>query len=553
MPYTFKALSRVLFLLITISILNACGSSGSGSDKDSEEEITLTGSVLSYQNDDPIANASVNIRYGNQRLTASTNSEGQFSVAAFSTDQRITLNADAEGYAEHAVILTSNRPLADQLTIRLQENSLNLEFDSTLSQNFALDDLVLLNLPENALVDSNGTLFEGTAKVEINVIDPALDSSTMPGDYQVQPENGNSDILESFGALAVTFQSPAGPLNLAAGQQATIRIPVSSLYDISAAPSTMPLYYFDNDSGFWVEEGSATLVEDAETGQPVYVGQVSHFTVWNADQPLNTVELTGCVFDSTGNPLANIQIISDGRDYIGRSSAYTGNNGCYTIQVRINSDLILYFSGNGESYVLEWNSSTLSVPDVTLEASAFSAKLTWGANPYDLDAHFITPAGEVYFSNSSLQQDGFFAMLDVDDTSSFGPEVISSSAFNIPGCYEYYVHNYSGTTAWDLSNAKVNISLDNQHKQFLITQADAQSSDFQDVDKRWSIFTADVDADLNVTINWRNTLVDNTHCESEGGDFEEFALSDEFSASGLANRHLIKKSKSRLQRRFLRN
>ncbi len=553
MPYTFKALSRVLFLLITISILNACGSSGSGSDKDSEEEITLTGSVLSYQNDDPIANASVNIRYGNQRLTASTNSEGQFSVAAFSTDQRITLNADAEGYAEHAVILTSNRPLADQLTIRLQENSLNLEFDSTLSQNFALDDLVLLNLPENALVDSNGTLFEGTAKVEINVIDPALDSSTMPGDYQVQPENGNSDILESFGALAVTFQSSAGPLNLAAGQQATIRIPVSSLYDISAAPSTMPLYYFDNDSGFWVEEGSATLVEDAETGQPVYVGQVSHFTVWNADQPLNTVELTGCVFDSTGNPLANIQIISDGRDYIGRSSAYTGNNGCYTIQVRINSDLILYFSGNGESYVLEWNSSTLSVPDVTLEASAFSAKLTWGANPYDLDAHFITPAGEVYFSNSSLQQDGFFAMLDVDDTSSFGPEVISSSAFNIPGCYEYYVHNFSRTTAWDLSNAKVNISLDNQHKQFLITQADAQSSDFQDVDKRWSIFTADVDADLNVTINWRNTLVDNTHCESDGGDFEEFALSDEFSASGLANRHLIKKSKSRLQRRFLQN
>ena len=50
----------------------------------------------------------------------------------------------------------------------------------------------------------------------------------------------------------------------------------------------MPLWYFDEQKGMWVEEGVATKQGNQ------YVGTVNHFTDWNCDIPSewNTV-ITG--------------------------------------------------------------------------------------------------------------------------------------------------------------------------------------------------------------------------------------------------------------------
>ena len=537
MQYPSIYLKLTLFISSLCLLLSACGGSSSGSSAEDENTppSMVTGQVLNYQDDTAIANAMVNIRYGSVEIEMQTNSAGQFSFSPFSTTERVTLSADAEDYSENAVIIATNQPLSEQLVIRLQPNDLNMVFDATETQSFTLNNLSLLDLPANALVDANGNTFTGSASVEIKVLDPALDSSIMPGDYRVQPVGNTSEILESFGALAVTFDSASGALNLGTGEQATIRIPVSSLYATATPPATMPLYYFNEETGYWVEEGLATLETDSASGKQVYVGQVSHFTVWNADQPITTVTLEGCVFNSAQIPLANVRIFAEGRTYIGSSSTYSDQNGCYSLPVRIDSDLILYFSGNSESFVLEWNSQNLNVRDVILEDAALISKLSWGTLPEDLDAHFITPAGEVYFGNEAVQDNntGFNAFLDVDDTSSFGPEVISSSAFTLPGCYEYYVHNYSESTAWDETNAKVNVSIDGEQRQFLINQVSASNAEFDDVYKLWSVFTVEVDNNLNTTIQWRNQLVDQTFCE---GDAVIFSLEENIASQAVRAR-----------------
>jgi hypothetical protein len=70
--------------------------------------------------------------------------------------------------------------------------------------------------------------------------------------------------------------------------------------------------------------------------------------------------------------------------------------------------------------------------------------LTWGAVPWDLDSHVIgpTPDGNrfhVYYGTPSVAAE---ADLDVDDTSSYGPETITLHRMN-PGMYRYCVHDYS--------------------------------------------------------------------------------------------------------------
>ena len=84
--------------------------------------------------------------------------------------------------------------------------------------------------------------------------------------------------------------------------------------------------------------------------------------------------------------------------------------------------------------------------------------LTWGAEPRDLDSHLTGPgaAGERPFHVDFINESVEGAMLDIDDTSSFGPETITVDASR-DGVYRYSVHRYSGgsPTALSSSGARV--------------------------------------------------------------------------------------------------
>ena len=71
---------------------------------------------------------------------------------------------------------------------------------------------------------------------------------------------------------------------------------------IAGAPNEIPLWYFDEDNGYWIEEGSATLQGTK------YVGTVSHFSFWNYDIPTEYVNICLNIFDTNSNPLNNIRI-----------------------------------------------------------------------------------------------------------------------------------------------------------------------------------------------------------------------------------------------------
>ena len=81
--------------------------------------------------------------------------------------------------------------------------------------------------------------------------------------------------------------------------------------------------------------------------------------------------------------------------------------------------------------------------------------LTWGSTPSDLDSHLTGPQGygntfHVYYSAKEAYNyyGERIAILDVDDTSSYGPETITLTPVE-DGIYHYYIHDYSSRTYTD--------------------------------------------------------------------------------------------------------
>ena len=91
--------------------------------------------------------------------------------------------------------------------------------------------------------------------------------------------------------------------------------------------------------------------------------------------------------------------------------------------------------------------------------------LTWGELPTDLDSHLKTPEIEgnfyhVYYSDPGSANSPPYALLDIDDITSYGPETTTIYEL-FSGEYHYYIYNFSGSPEITTSGAVVQIFNDN--------------------------------------------------------------------------------------------
>ncbi|HWV15233.1 MAG TPA: tetratricopeptide repeat protein [Cellvibrio sp.] len=90
---------------------------------------------------------------------------------------------------------------------------------------------------------------------------------------------------------------------------------------------------------------------------------------------------------------------------------------------------------------------TYAISPVMTNLDGMRIVLNWGASPADLDSHILYPNNHVYFSS----MEGTDAALDVDDTSSYGPETITVNRKHEGERYVYAVHDYSNGSATNSS------------------------------------------------------------------------------------------------------
>lgn len=144
--------------------------------------------------------------------------------------------------------------------------------------------------------------------------------------------------------------------------------------------------------------------------------------------------------------------------------------GNYTIEVSKEEHITSYIN-----VVVQSGTTTNRDITVTPESglgigdSSFRVVLTWGEYPSDLDSHMYKydSSGNQQFhtwysDKNSYSGNGLEANLDVDDTTSYGPETTSVYQIDSGAIYHFYVHDYSNryssnSTAMSLSGVQVRL------------------------------------------------------------------------------------------------
>lgn len=429
------------------------------------------------------------------RAVAVTDASGDFTVDGLGISDRFVINAYGTGYASRTEIFKNSEaePNVNHSTLVLTSDY-SEAFVATQPATLAVNGRTMVELPANAFVDAEGNLVTGNILPSLTIIDASSDATVMPGNYETRDENGTVNLIESFGAIDASFRDADGNrLQLAPGVSATISIPLASRILPAAAPATVPLFYFDEQTGYWIVEGEARLVSTPQGF--VYRGTVDHFTTWNADVMYVSVNVLGCVRDANGNALSNARVTATGRDYIGQSVAYTNSEGNFSVRARPASSILLTsISGSqGDTVIVETGTEESTVDEcLRLSQGSATITLTWGQNPSDLDSHWFGPTAnggefELYFFNRTVEVEGTVFDLDVDDVSSFGPEVVTVPDFPLPGTYRYVVKRYAGTSTILASPARVELNLNGVVHVYSPTNATGP------VTSHWHVFNIIVD------------------------------------------------------------
>lgn len=297
------------------------------------KEITrdFLGSIVD-ENKNPIYGATIFIK----DKIATTDKNGTFIIKDANINERFAyVKAQKIGFidASRSVVPTNG---TNNITIMMLSAAPTATVKSGEASEVKTDDGAIVNLDGN-FIKKDGSSYSGDVKVSVHFLNPNDENidDKMPGMLYAENANGNERMLQTFGMLAVklTGTNEEG-LNLAKGSKAKITMPLDANMTANA-PKTIPLWYFNEDKGYWVEEGEAVLQGDK------YVGEVSHFSFWNCDIPAEAVRFCLNVNDSNSStPLVNNWVAITSNTY-GTRGGYTNNNGEVCGLIPKNENLVL--------------------------------------------------------------------------------------------------------------------------------------------------------------------------------------------------------------------
>ncbi|GAB4093180.1 carboxypeptidase-like regulatory domain-containing protein [Flaviaesturariibacter terrae] len=337
----------------------------------------LQGNVLD-ENGAPAAG--VTVKVGSQ--TASTDSRGYFRIDGATLDKNQALvTATKAGYfkALRSFAATSG---SNQVQIKLVKRTLAGTVDATTGGAATLSNGSKVTLTASGVVDAaTGAAYTGAVSVYAAYIDPSATDigQTIPGSLMANDKNGKRVILNSYGMLAVELEGASGQkLQVKSGStaQLTTAIPTAAQ---ASAPATIPMWYVDEATGIWKEEGSATKVGNS------YVGNVPHFSFWNCDQPMEAVTLSLTLKAPNGDPLPHVAVRITrpaGASWWTSAYGWTDSLGQVSGIVPANEQLTLDVLDNCWSPVFTQNISPLSsnttLPAITANIATSSLSLVSG-------------------------------------------------------------------------------------------------------------------------------------------------------------------------------
>jgi len=355
--------------------------------------------IILNQNKEALSNVMISI--GN--LTTITDVNGIFSISNASVFSNFAyIKASKENFINGSRTMI---PLIDEINrleiIMLEKNIIDT-VNSGEIKDVQIEGGGKVTLQGKYITDS-GEDYIGAVEVSMHYLAPSdFDTySKMPGSLLGALENNTAVILETYGMLGINLFSPSGEsLNINSNSPATIEIPID-ISQISMAPNTIPLWFFDDTLGYWVKEGEA-VKQDGK-----YIGEVRHFSFWNCDDFDNSVNLCVNIKNTDNIPLANTTVLLKVQNMPSNiSSGITSISGSVCGIVPLDEILILqiYMNDcNGEEVVYEDQIgpfSSNSTIDISTNIGIFK-NTTISGTIIDCTTEESISNGYIYFVNNN--------------------------------------------------------------------------------------------------------------------------------------------------------
>ncbi|MEI6184522.1 MAG: hypothetical protein WCP65_03280 [Bacteroidota bacterium] len=282
----------------------------------------------------------------------STDANGRFIIPkAYLYKKAGLVMATKEGYFGGSRTIYPKENVINNVTIQLIKKGQSGSFSSANGGTVNPANGGSITFPANAVVTKQGGTYTGAVKVFAYFLDPTRKGAydKMPGSLRGITTDNNEQSLTSYGMMAVELAGSNGePLQLAAGKTANLSFPIASSLT-AAAPASIPLWYFNETTGLWAQQGTATKVGNN------YVGDVAHFTWWNCDYGGGPITYTVKFVDQNGNPINNQHVYMLPSDSSrGGGHGYTASDGSLTGNIPMNTPITITMwlhTGCGETLV----------------------------------------------------------------------------------------------------------------------------------------------------------------------------------------------------------
>ena len=126
-----------------------------------------------------------------------------------------------------------------------------------------------IEIPEDTLLKDDGTIYSGQANLRLSLMDPrnVSDVMTAPADFSTLDEDGEEQMLVTYGMLSLDFEDDSGN-KLSTSKSIKISLDPEKL-NISVdsnGNTTTKLWWLDEKTGRWIEAGSLWM-ETKETSR----------------------------------------------------------------------------------------------------------------------------------------------------------------------------------------------------------------------------------------------------------------------------------------------
>lgn len=372
---------------------------------------TLQGNVFD-EHDQPAAGVIISAGF----KTAITNSGGYFRIDEARLDKNSSfVTAEKPGYfkAFRSFRATSG---VNRVVIKLITKTFTGSINATTGGEVTLPNGAKVLIPANAVVKVAGGAYTGNINVYAAFIDPTAIGivKIVPGSFMADDKDGNRVVLSSYGMLAVELESTGGErLQISPVSQATLTMPVPSPL-LSSAPANISLWYIDEKTGIWKEEGMAKKKGNN------YVGEVKHLSYWNCDILLPAISFSAIfkTFDNSSLTNVHVSVKPANNNTLGFAHGITDSLGQVSGMVPSNVNLVLevldecsnvVYSKNIGPFTQNKNLGTVIIPNVVPSLFTVKGRLLSCGNAPVTNGFAI-----IYWGNSvnyvSVDASGNFSM-----------------------------------------------------------------------------------------------------------------------------------------------